>query len=84
MSGLPDVSTCANPKCHAEFKRLGEGRLSVFRVDDPESWGLPSDLRQKVLWLCDHCAATVYLRLDRRHKTVQVVHRSDRHKGHAA
>ena len=39
MSNNPDISSCANPKCGSEFKRLGEGRLAVYLVHDPVAWG---------------------------------------------
>jgi len=48
----PKVSHCANPKCDAEFKRLGEGTLFIC-PSDPEI--TVNHLRQKVIWLCDAC-----------------------------
>jgi len=47
------VSHCANPKCNAEFKRMGQGTLFVC-PSDPEV--TVNHLRQKVIWLCDACA----------------------------
>jgi hypothetical protein len=53
MTLHPKVSHCANPKCNAEFKRMGQGRL-VICPSDPEV--TVNHLRQKVIWLCDACA----------------------------
>ena len=50
---LPTVSHCANPKCDAEFKKMGEGTLVVC-PSDPEV--TVNHLRQKAIWLCDACA----------------------------
>jgi hypothetical protein len=47
------VSHCANPDCHAEFKRMGQGTLFVC-PSDPEV--TVNHLRQRVVWLCDACA----------------------------
>jgi hypothetical protein len=73
MTGKPDISCCANPKCGSEFKRLGEGRLAVFLVDNPTAWGLPEHAKQKAVWLCDACASKMRIRLDRRHHVVQFI-----------
>jgi len=73
MSDNPDISSCANPKCGSEFKRLGEGRLAVYLVDDPVAWGLPEHIKQKALWLCDACDSQMYIRLDRRRHVVRFV-----------
>jgi hypothetical protein len=69
----PDIGSCANPNCNSEFKRLGEGRLFAFLVDDPAAWGLPEHAKQKAVWLCDECASRMHVRLDRRHHTIQIV-----------
>ena len=73
MPDNPDISSCANPKCGSEFKRLGEGRLAVYLVDDPVAWGLPEHSKQRALWLCDACASQMYIRLDRRRHVVRFV-----------
>lgn len=84
MPDTPVVSSCANPKCSSQFRRLGEGKLAVFAIDDPVAWGLPEQTKQKAVWLCNACAAEMYIRLDRRHHTVQLVHKNRRHSSHAA
>ena len=73
MTGKPDISCCANMKCGSEFMRLGEGRLVVFLVDDPEAWGLPEHAKQKAVWLCDACAPQKHIRLDLRHHAVHLI-----------
>ena len=75
MTEAPQVSHCANPECASEFRRLSQGRLAVFAIDDPAKWGLPQQTRQKAVWLCDGCAAQMYVRLDRRRYAVRVVHK---------
>ena len=75
MDGIPDVSSCANSHCNQQFRRLGERKLYVFAVSDSEQWGLPAHLKQKVVWLCGGCAASLYVRLDRRRHRIQIVHR---------
>lgn len=75
---MPDktrISVCANPNCGSEFRRLGEGTLAVFSVDDSEEWGLPKHKKQKAVWLCNECASQMYVRLDRLHHAVQLVHK---------
>lgn len=75
MNARSDVSVCANPECQSKFVRFGEGELFVFAVNDPESWGLPLHVKQKVLWLCERCCSRYYVRFDRRHHSAQVIHR---------
>ena len=77
MNAQSDVSICANPNCTSKFVRLGEGEVFVFPLTDPKEWGLPSHVKQKVFWLCDGCCPKYYIRLDRRHKSAQVVHRPE-------
>lgn len=72
MNARSDVSTCANPKCESKFVRLGNGELFVFPVTDPKAWGLPPQVKQKVLWLCDNCCPKYYVRFDRRHHSAQI------------
>lgn len=79
MGDVPGVHTCANSKCHEQFRRLGDGKLYAFTVDDPQNWGLPAHLKQKVVWLCSACADLMYVRLDRRHHRVQLVHHAEAH-----
>jgi hypothetical protein len=83
-SDVPDVNECANPSCSAKFLRLGEGHLSVFPVDDPNAWGLPKHSRQKAVWLCNECASTMYVRLDRRRHLIHVAHKPQGHSKRAA
>jgi hypothetical protein len=77
MRGTPRISDCANPECNSKFKRLGEGDLVVFPVDDPLTWGVPEHTKQKAVWLCHTCASQMYVRLDSRHHIVQPM-RSER------
>jgi hypothetical protein len=53
VSSQTSVSTCANPSCEAEFKRLGKGKLFIL-PDNPSA--NVNRLRQKAIWLCDSCA----------------------------
>jgi len=62
------VSTCANPSCNAEFKRLGDGKLFVRPANDGEQG--PA---QKVLWLCARCSQDYDLKYDRRKQAFQLV-----------
>lgn len=75
MGNIPGIDACANSACNQAFRRLGDGKLYAFSVDDPERWGLPVHLKQKVVWLCSACADSMYVRLDRRRHSVQIVHR---------
>jgi hypothetical protein len=75
MTVLSSVDKCANPKCEAKFKRLGEGKLSVFRVGAPELWGFPFDTKQKVVWLCANCSQSLYVRADYHHKVIKIIHK---------
>ena len=65
-----NLSTCANPECEHEFKKLGEGRLYVRRPEkgDKES-------TQKTLWLCATCVEHFDLRYDRRKREFHLVKR---------
>ena len=69
----PEVHTCANPQCNSSFKRLGEGQLHAFPVKDPKAWGLPEDAKQKAVWLCERCAAFLYIRVDQQHHRIRLV-----------
>ncbi len=40
------VAKCANPKCEAEFRRLGTGKLYIKTLKGS---------RQKAAWLCKKC-----------------------------
>lgn len=75
MDARSDISTCANPKCHTKFVRFGDGELYVFHVADPQAWGLSTKSNQKVVWLCGKCCHGYFVRLDRRHHSVQVLNR---------
>ncbi len=55
---------CANPECHAEFKRLGTGKIYSLPVTQSQAWGLPADVKQKVVWLCSKCAASKDVEFD--------------------
>lgn len=79
VTGVPDVSSCANPQCNATFNRLGEGKLMIFPIDDATEWGLPKEAKQKAIWLCRECASHMYVRLDRRRHVVQLVRHERSH-----
>jgi hypothetical protein len=62
----PSVSTCANPKCSTEFKRLGDGKLFT----EPPNVHVKGRPRQ-IVWLCGTCCRQLTLRYDReRHEFV--------------
>ena len=42
------VSKCVNPRCGAEFRYFGEGRLFEFTPDSVKE-------TSQLYWLCDHC-----------------------------
>lgn len=79
MAENPDIQTCANPACNAPFTRLGEGKLFVFPIDDPEPWGLPTNIKQKAVWLCSGCEPAFYVRLDRTRHRVHIAHKPTHH-----
>ncbi|MGB8889734.1 MAG: hypothetical protein WCC87_23625 [Candidatus Korobacteraceae bacterium] len=76
---LPQIGKCANPECRVEFKRLGTGKIYTLPVSQPQAWGLPPNIKQKVVWLCAKCAMTKEVEFDREHFQVQVV---NRHRAH--
>ncbi len=62
----PSVSSCANPKCSAEFKRLGDGKLFT----EPPNVQLKGRPRQ-IIWMCSSCVRQLTVRYDRdRHEFV--------------
>jgi hypothetical protein len=63
-----NVSTCANPQCEQEFKRLGEGKLFVRRAEKSDKGST-----QKALWLCPGCAEQFDLRYDRQKQEYNLV-----------
>ncbi len=71
------LGKCANPNCDSEFKRLGTGRIYTLQVKNPQSWGLPEHVKQKVVWLCDECDHHKRVRFDQEHCQVLVVDRHD-------
>ena len=76
----PGLGKCANPDCHAEFKRLGTGKIYTLAVTHPQAWGLPAHSKQKVVWLCGKCALTKDVQFDLTHHQVLVLgrHRPER------
>lgn len=55
------LAKCANGFCPARFLHLAEGRLFRLETDAPV-WS--SNAREtEYFWLCDHCSATMTLRL---------------------
>lgn len=77
------LGKCANHDCPSEFRRLGTGEIYSIPVEDPQRWGLPAHVRQKVAWLCSKCAQAKKIKFDRVHGQVLVVTRHGRH-GRAA
>jgi hypothetical protein len=73
------LDKCANPACDAEFKRLGTGKLYTLSVSRPQAWGLPSTVKQKVVWLCARCALTTEVQFDKQHCQVLLVKREHSH-----
>jgi hypothetical protein len=72
------VNICVNPDCQAEFKRLGEGQLTVLPVKKPELWGLPKHAKQKVVWLCKRCSSSMYVRADHQRHAIQILQKPRR------
>ena len=66
----PKVSHCANPDCDAEFKRMGEGKLSV-RPANPKTTANRS--QQKAVWLCASCAKRFEVQFDHSHQHFKLV-----------
>jgi len=71
------LTKCVNPKCKAEFHRLGEGRLFEVNFDEPElrrKAGVSSSmhvLRKETrsterFWLCASCAESLTLVINER------------------
>jgi hypothetical protein len=73
--GPPQIGKCANPDCRVEFKRLGTGQIYILPVSEPLAWGLPPNIKQKVVWLCAKCASNKEVKFDKQHSQVQVVSR---------
>lgn len=71
----PALGKCASPSCKAEFKRLGTGKIYTLPVTDPELWGLPEHIKQKVVWLCSKCARSKEVQFDSEHHQVLLVNR---------
>jgi hypothetical protein len=67
------LGKCANPDCSAQFKRLGTGKIYTSPVKQPQVWGLPPHLKQKVVWLCAKCAASHEVLFDQQRCQVLVV-----------
>lgn len=75
-AGVPKLGKCANPGCPTEFRRLGAGKIFTLRVNDPADWGLPADVRQKVVWLCGKCSMTSEIAFDGEQHQVRVIKKS--------
>jgi len=71
---------CANSDCKAEFKRLGTGEIYTAPASHPEAWGLPPNVKQKVVWLCSQCALTKQVKFDQHHCKVLIVRRYQSHR----
>jgi hypothetical protein len=74
------IGKCVNPGCEAEFKRLGTGKIYSFHVSKPLAWGLPANVKQKVVWLCGKCAVTKQVEFDQGRCEVLVTSRALAHK----
>jgi hypothetical protein len=68
---VSSLGKCINPGCGAEFKRLGTGRIFTHPVKHPQAWGLPPNIKQKVVWLCGKCAQSHKVIFD--HQRCQVL-----------
>jgi hypothetical protein len=69
------LDKCANPKCLAVFRCLADGKLS--HVPRARTISSPSGVVKKFVaiehfWLCNECAETMTLEIDRR-KRVNVI-----------
>ncbi len=76
----PELGKCVNPECTAEFKRLGTGKIYTLPVSHPQDWGLPPNVKQKVVWLCSKCATTSQVEFDEPHGQVLIVARRQAHR----
>lgn len=74
------LGKCVNPGCRADFKRLGTGKIFSSPIKQPQAWGLPSHIRQKVVWLCAKCAANHKVVFDQQRCQVLVVNIERVHK----
>jgi hypothetical protein len=69
------LEKCANPKCSAVFRNLGDGKL--FRVPrvgtiSDSSGVVKKSVTMEHFWLCTKCAETMTLGIDR-HRKVKVI-----------
>jgi hypothetical protein len=55
----PNVATCLNSSCQAEFRRMGDGKLFVEPLRDPER-----GQARRVVWLCSQCSRDHSLHYD--------------------
>lgn len=78
-SRIDVLQKCANPGCRAQFRYLHQGKL--FEVEMQYFDSPSGDNRGKLgsgkaqierCWLCDHCAAYIVLRFDRRRGVIMV------------
>lgn len=51
------VSKCHNPRCSAEFRYFGDGKLFEFTADSIRE-------TSQLYWLCSHCSQTHSLERD--------------------
>ena len=45
------LERCAVPFCSVPWHKMGEGKLFLFHVKDPE----PGHANTKTVWLCENC-----------------------------
>ena len=74
------LGKCINPGCGTEFKRLGTGRIYTHPVQQPLAWGLPANIKQKVVWLCSKCAQSHRVVFDHQRCQVLVLSQERVHK----
>ena len=74
------VTKCANPLCGNQFHYLRDGRLFIVEVEEggslpasgPQLAGSKRARRIEHYWLCDECAPTLTLAVDRQRGVVAV------------
>ena len=73
------VTKCANPLCANQFHYLRDGRLFIVEVEEGAGLPVPGPhlagkkaRRIEHYWLCDECAPTLTLAVDRQRGVVAV------------
>ena len=72
------ITKCANPSCNSSFRYLRGGKLFVVEpqpVSPPREAEFQDNFqRSKYFWLCERCARTMCIALDRNGHTVLACH----------